>query len=313
MMNSTFNTRVLSTQKEPLKAIEVSTLQVNMGYRCNLACKHCHIEAGPSRTEAMDRKTVDLVLLALSNSNISTLDITGGAPELNPYCRFLITEARKLGKSVIVRSNLAVFYEDGMADLPRFFRDHDVELVASLPYYREDNVDRVRGIGTFTKCIAALRQLNGLGYGGSDELTLNLVYNPPGAFLAPDQKNMETEYKKELKKQFNINFTRLYAFTNMPIGRFRDFLSRTGNLTAYMDKLSCAFNPATLDNLMCRRLVSVAWDGRLYDCDFNQVLGTTINSGTPAHIRDFDLSALAQRAIAVYDHCFGCTAGQGST
>jgi radical SAM/Cys-rich protein len=293
MNNSKFHTAILSSQKEPLKAIDVSTLQVNIGYRCNLACKHCHIEAGSSRTETMDRQTMDLVLIALANSGISTLDITGGAPELNPHFRYLAAEARKLGRRVIVRTNLSVFFEEGMTGLPEFFRDHDVELVASLPYYREDNVDRVRGTGTFNKCISALQKLNGLGYGGPEGKTLSLVYNPPGAFLAPDQKSLEIDYKKELKARFAIDFTRLYTFANMPIGRFRDFLVRTQNLDKYMDKLVCAFNPATLDNIMCKHLVSVGWDGRMYDCDFNQVLGMSVNSGAPAHIRDFDCSALS--------------------
>ena len=313
MKNSKFHTALQFSQKAPLTAIDVSTLQVNIGYRCNLACKHCHIEAGPSRTETMDRQTVDLVLLALANSGISTLDITGGAPELNPHFRYLVAQARKLGRRVIIRTNLSVFYEEGMARLPEFFRDHDVELVASLPYYREENVDRVRGTGSFNKCIAALQELNGLGYGGPGGKTLNLVYNPPGAFLAPDQKSLEIDYKKELKERFAIDFTRLYTFANMPIGRFRHFLVRTQNLDTYLDKLIGAFNPATLDTIMCKHLVSVGWDGKIYDCDFNQALGMPVNSGAPAHIRDFDLSALAQRAITVDDHCFGCTAGQGST
>jgi len=313
MKNSKFHTKVLSVQDEPLRAKGISTLQVNIGYRCNLACKHCHIEAGPARTEIMDRETVDAVLHALAHSGIATLDITGGAPELNPHFRYLVAEARKLGRYVIVRTNLAVFYEEGMVGLPEFFRDHDVKLVASLPYYREDNVDRVRGSGTFNKCIAALQNLNGLGYGRSEGKTLHLVYNPPGAFLAPDQKVLEISYKKELKERFDIDFTALYTFTNMPIGRFREFLARTQNLDKYMDKLECAFNPATLENIMCRQLVSVGWDGKLYDCDFNQILDMTVHSMAPAHIRDFDLSALAQRTLSIDDHCFGCTAGQGST
>jgi radical SAM/Cys-rich protein len=313
MKNSTFHTKVLSVQKKTLSAICISTLQVNLGYRCNLACKHCHIEAGPARTEIMDRETVDAVLHALARSGIATLDITGGAPELNPHFRYLVAEARKLGRHVIVRTNLAVFFEEGMADLPEFLRDHDVELVASLPYYREHNVDRVRGDGTFTKCIAALRKMNGLGYGNSGNRVLNLVYNPPGAFLSPDQTVLEMEYRKELNAQFGVSFTRLYTFTNMPIGRFRAFLTRTQNHDTYMDRLACAFNPVTLENVMCRHLVSVGWDGKLYDCDFNQVLGIAVDSGASAHIRDFDHSALAQRTIAVDDHCFGCTAGQGST
>ncbi len=313
MKNSQFQTRVLSAQKEPLKASDVSMLQVNIGYRCNLACKHCHVGGGPARTEMMDRETVDFLLRALTNSGITTLDITGGAPELHPLFRHVVVQARAAGKRVIARTNLAVFFENGLEDFPYFYRDNDVELVASLPYYREENVDRVRGDGTFAKCIAALRKLNSLGYGNSGDRVLNLVYNPPGAFLAPDQTVLEMEYRKELDALYGISFNRLYTFTNMPIGRFRDFLTRTQILGKYVDKLACAFNPATLDNVMCRRLVSVGWDGRLYDCDFNQVLGITVAAGASAHIREFDLSALAQRTISVDDHCFGCTAGQGST
>ncbi len=313
MKNSKFHTKVLSAHQEPLRASDVSTLQVNIGYRCNLACKHCHIEAGPSRKETMDRETMDAVLAALAVDGISTLDITGGAPELHSHFRHFVGQARAAGKRVIARTNLAVFFEDGMEDLPEFYRDQGVELVASLPYYREDTVNRVRGDGTFNKCIAALRKLNSLGYGSSGGRVLNLVYNPPGAFLAPDQAVLEREYRKELDSQFGIFFTQLFTFANMPIGRFREFLVRTRNLDKYVDKLACAFNPATLDTIMCRHLVSVGWDGKLYDCDFNQVLGLTLSSGAPAHIRDFDLSALVQRAITVDDHCFGCTAGQGST
>ncbi|HTP03729.1 MAG TPA: arsenosugar biosynthesis radical SAM (seleno)protein ArsS [Nitrospirota bacterium] len=314
-MNDTrFSNKVLSVRPEPLKALEITTLQVNVGYRCNLACKHCHVVGGPARTEIMDKDTVDAVLRALSGSPLSILDITGGAPEMNPSFRYLVKEARNLGRHVIVRTNLAIFYEENMADLPEFYQDHDVELVASLPYYLEDNVDRVRGSGTFKKCIAALQKLNSRGYGnGAGGKNLSLVYNPQGAYLPPAQKTLEEEYRKELKARFNISFNHLYAFTNMPIGRFKDFLARTGSLEKYMDKLACAFNPQTLDTIMCRHLISVGWDGVLFDCDFNQVLGLPLESGVPAHIRDFDHARLVTRLVNVGDHCFGCTAGQGST
>lgn len=314
MKDTTFSRKVLSIRPEPLKALELTTLQVNVGYQCNLACKHCHVAAGPARTEIMDKDTIDAVLRALSGSPLSILDITGGAPELNPSFRYLVKEARSLGRRVIVRTNLSIFCEEGMANLPEFCHDYDVELVASLPCYLEDNVDRVRGIGTFKKCIAALRKLNSLGYGNvTGGKNLSLVYNPQGAFLPPAQDTLEEEYKKELKSRFNISFNRLYTFTNMPIGRFKDFLDRTGSLEKYMDKLTCAFNPKTLDTIMCRHLISVGWDGALFDCDFNQVLGLPVDSCAPAHIRDFDYARLATRLIDVRDHCFGCTAGQGST
>jgi radical SAM/Cys-rich protein len=312
MKEPKFSARVLASQADPLAAMEIATIQVNVGYRCNLACRHCHVEGGPQRTEVMERGTVDAVLAALANSGIGTIDITGGAPELNPHFRHLVAEARALGKRVIVRTNLAVFSDDGMAGLPEFYRDHDVELVASLPYYKEDKVDRVRGNGAFRKSIAALQRLNGLGYGSAGRL-LNLVYNPPGAFLAPDQTVLEVEYKKELRDRFRISFNRLYTFTNMPIGRFREFLVRTGNLERYLDTLARAFNPATLGNIMCRHLISVGWDGRLFDCDFNQVIGLPVNPGAPDHITGFDRAALARRVIRTGDHCFGCTAGAGSS
>ena len=312
MKNGTFVDKLRGSQSGPLTAREVATLQVNVGYRCNLACKHCHVGGGPNRSEVMDRETADTVLAALATSGIGTLDLTGGAPELNPQFRHLVAASRALGKRVIVRSNLAIFQERGMEDLPEFFRDHSVEVVASLPSYKEDGTDRVRGNGTFRKCIEALRKLNSLGY-GSGGGTLNLVVNPPGAFLVPCQKTLENEFKKELQDRFQISFDRLYAFTNMPIGRFRDFLVRTGNLESYLNKLAASFNPATLDNVMCRHLISVRWDGRLFDCDFNQVLALGVSPGVPAHIRDFDLAALSRRTIEVGDHCFGCTAGAGSS
>lgn len=313
MKETRFYERVLEAAHQPLTALDITTLQVNIGYCCNLTCKHCHIAAGPSRTEMMDRHTIDAVIRALQESRISVLDITGGAPELNPHFRYLVREARKIGSRVICRTNLAVFYEPGMEDLPEFYLDHQVELVASLPYYREEHVDRVRGSGTFKKCIAALQKLNARGYGDANETILDLVYNPPGAFFAPDQKALEAEYKKALESDFDISFNRLYTFTNMPIGRFRDFLVRTGNFEKYSEKLICAFNPQTLDNIMCRRMLSVGWDGRLYDCDFNQVLGLAVNPDVPSTITDFDATILAKRTITVGEHCFGCTAGQGST
>jgi radical SAM/Cys-rich protein len=254
------------------------------------------------------------MLRVFAENPFETLDLTGGAPELNPHFRWIVAEARKAGRRVIVRTNLAVFFEQGMEDLPEFFRDHGVELIASLPYYLEDSVDRVRGGGTFKKIIAALRQLNNLGFGnGASGRSLGLVYNPQGAFFSPDQATLEAQYKHELKERFDVSFSRLYAFTNMPIGRFRDFLQRTGNLEKYMQKLACAFNPQTLDNIMCRSLLNVGWNGALYDCDFNQVLGLPVSPEASRHIRDFDFDALSKRRIATDDHCYGCTAGQGSS
>ncbi|HSB32184.1 MAG TPA: arsenosugar biosynthesis radical SAM (seleno)protein ArsS [Candidatus Sulfobium mesophilum] len=309
-----FEQKLLSVKPEPLQAVGIRILQVNLGYRCNLACKHCHVSGGPARTEVMDEKTTAMVLRVLAENPIETLDLTGGAPELNPYFRQIVAEAKKLGRHVVVRTNLAVFFENRMEGLPEFYRDHGVELIASLPYYLEDNVDRVRGSGSFKKIIAALKQLNDLGFGnGASERSLSLMYNPQGAFLAPDQSVLEGEYKRELHNRFGISFAHLYTFTNMPIGRFRDFLQRTGNLVKYMDKLSCAFNPKTLEGIMCRSLVNVGWDGALYDCDFNQVLGLPVSLEASRHIGDFNFDVLSKRKITVDDHCYGCTAGQGSS
>ncbi len=298
----------------PLKALETKVLQVNLGYRCNMVCKHCHVSGGPARNEIMDRNTAGRVLQALLKNPFETLDLTGGAPELNPSFRWIVEEARKAGRHVITRTNLTIFYEQGMEDLPEFYRDHGVELIASLPYYLEDSVDRVRGSGAYQKSVSALKKLNALGYGReASGLVVSLVYNPPGLFVAPGQCALEAEYKKELGGRFGIEFNRLYTFTNMPIGRFRDFLVRTNNLEKYLQKLADAFNPATLESIMCRHLVNVGWDGKLYDCDFNQVAGLTTSPGAPQHIDEFDYQALAERLIAVGDHCYGCTAGQGSS
>jgi len=261
----------------------------------------------------MDRGTIDAVLAVLAGSSIDTLDVTGGAPELNPHFRRLVSSANTFGKHVIVRTNLAVLHEPGMADLPVFYRDHGVDLIASLPCYRKENVDGMRGSGAFAKSIASLRELNGLGYGLPDGLPLHLVYNPSGPFLPPLQGALEQDYRRELGGNHKVSFTSLYALANLPIGRFQERLARSGELDRYRDLLACSFNPATLDGVMCRTLLSVGWDGRLYDCDFNQVLGLTVGPDAPAHIRDFDFDALARRAIRIGDHCYGCTAGHGST
>jgi radical SAM/Cys-rich protein len=308
-----FHDTVRSLRRDPLTAQGIATLQVNVGYRCNLSCSHCHVEAGPGRTETMDGGIVDAVLEALANSSISTVDVTGGAPELNPHFRRLVGSARDLGKNIIVRTNLAVLHEPGMADLPVFYRDHGVELIASLPCYRQDNVDSMRGSGTFAKCMTTLKELNRLGYGLQDYLPLHLVYNPAGPFLPPSQGALEQDYRRELGGRYGVSFTTLYALTNMPIGRFHDRLTRSGDLDQYRDLLACSFNPATLDGVMCRTLLSVGWDGRLYDCDFNQVLGLTVDPSVPAHINAFAYDALARRTIRIGDHCYGCTAGHGST
>jgi radical SAM/Cys-rich protein len=309
-----FKEKISEISSQAFKAVDLKVLQVNVGYRCNLTCKHCHVSGGPGRKEVMNEKTAGQVIRVVTENPFATLDITGGTPELNPSLRTIIGETRRTSKHVIVRTNLTAFFEPGLESYPEWYRDHGVELIASLPYYLEDGVDRVRGNGTYKKSIEALRILNGLGYGiDSTGPSLGLVYNPQGMFLAPSQCLLETEYRRELKDRFGISFTRLYTFTNMPIGRFREHLVRTGNLDKYLDKLAAAFNPATLDGIMCRHIVSVGWDGALYDCDFNQVLGLATASGAPRHIGDFDYAALANRSISTGDHCYGCTAGQGSS
>ncbi len=309
-----FTDRVLSITRKPLVARGFRVLQVNLGYRCNMACRHCHVSADPGRSEMMSEKTIDAVLRSLAGTPIETLDITGGAPEINVHFRRLVSGARKAGKRVIARTNLTVFFEEAMEDLPEYYRDQNVELIASLPCYLESNITAVRGAGAFQKSIDALRRLNSLGYGsGTSGLPLSLVYNPAGPFLPPAQAVLEADYKRELKNRYGISFTRLYAFTNMPIGRFREILVRDGSLENYQGMLADAFNPETLDNIMCRSLVSVGWNGRLFDCDFNQVLGIPTASGVPQHVDDFDFETLSHRIIATDDHCYACTAGQGST
>ena len=314
-MDSTkFIDKVRSVTREPLTAQGIRVLQVNLGYRCNMACTHCHVNAGASRSESMSREIVEAVLHVLQDNPFATLDITGGAPELNPHFRMLVTQARQAAKRVIVRTNLSVLLEKGNEDLPEFYRNHGVELVASLPCYLAENVDAVRGSGAFDRSISALRILNGMGFGnGPDGRSLTLVYNPRGAFLSPAQSGLEADYRRELKNRYNVTFSRLFAFTNMPVGRFRDSLIRNDNLEIYQEMLASAFNPATLNNIMCRSLLSVGWDGRLYDCDFNQALGLGLDSSVPGHIRNFDYELLSRRVISVDDHCFGCTAGQGSS
>lgn len=314
MYSTKFIDKVLSVTGKPLTAQGIQVLQVNLGYRCNMACTHCHVSAGPSRPESMSRETVEDVLRVLMDNPIDTLDITGGAPELSPHFKMLVTRAKTACRRVIVRSNLTVLLDKGHENLPEFYRDHEVDLIASLPCYLEENVDAVRGSGAFDKSIKALHILNRMGFGnGPDGRSITLVYNPRGAFLSPSQCALEADYKRELKDHYNVTFTHLFAFTNMPVGRFRDSLIRNDNLEIYQEMLASSFNPATLDTVMCRSLVSVGWDGRLYDCDFNQALGLGMEGSVPMHINDFDHTALSRRTIAVDDHCFGCTAGQGSS
>lgn len=297
-----------------LRAATVDTLQVNTGKLCNQACKHCHVDASPARTEVMTRETVEKVISAVRRFRTPTLDITGGAPELNPSFRYLVREVHALGTHVMVRHNLTVMFEPGQDDLPEFFRAHEVEVISSLPYFLAEQTDAQRGRGVFEESIEALHRLNGVGYGieGSN-LTLNLVYNPVGAYLPPPQSSIEQDFRRELQKRYGITFNHLYTITNMPIKRFLDYLRRSGNEERYMRKLIAAFNPATVEGLMCRNLVSVDWTGRLYDCDFNQMLELAVAPELPQTIADFDPLKFAARRITTGAHCFGCTAGAGSS
>lgn len=297
-----------------LRATSVVTLQVNVGKLCNQACKHCHVDASPKRTEIMPRETVEQVLAALRRFRIPTLDLTGGAPELNPSFRWFVTEARALGTHVMVRHNLTVMFEPGQEDLPEFFRAHQIEVISSLPYFQEQQTDAQRGNGVFTKSIEAIRRLNAVGYGvDGSGLHLNLVYNPVGAFLPPAQSAIEADFKRELLSRYGLTFNQLYTITNMPIKRFLEYLRRSGNEERYLRKLVEAFNPNAVAGVMCRRLVSVDWTGKLYDCDFNQMLELGVAENAPQTIAEFDPIKLAQRRIVTGVHCFGCTAGAGSS
>jgi radical SAM/Cys-rich protein len=299
---------------EPLVATGLQVLQVNVGKLCNQTCRHCHVDAGPDRREVMSRETIDLCLDVLRRTDIGTLDITGGAPEMNPHFRHLVEAATGLGRHVIDRCNLTILLANGYEDLSEFLAAHRVEIVASLPCYLESNTDRQRGDGVYQKSIAALKRLNALGYGQPDSgLELSLVYNPVGPSLPPPQEPLEADYRHELRSRHGVEFTRLYTITNMPISRFLDDLLTQGCLEEYLVKLVQAFNPAAVDGLMCRTMLSVDWTGRLFDCDFNQMLDLPVSDGLPQHIRDFDATRLATRPIVTARHCYGCTAGAGSS
>jgi len=298
----------------PLRAMGITVLQINVGKLCNQTCAHCHVDAGPDRRESMTPETADLCLRALEGTDIPTVDITGGAPELNPVFRRIVERAVGLGRHVIDRCNLTVLILPSQEDLGEFLARHRVEVIASLPYHRAAQTDAQRGEGVFGRSVEAIRRLNRLGYGrpGGD-LLLNLVYNPVGAFLPPRQEEIEAQFRRELEKHHGIVFNHLFTLTNMPISRFLEFLLQTGNYEGYMERLANAFNPAAAAGLMCRYILSVGWDGALYDCDFNQMLDLGTGFGAPAHIRDFDPGKLHDRRIVTNNHCYGCTAGAGSS
>lgn len=300
---------------EPLVAKSLSTLQVNMGRVCNQTCHHCHVDAGPQRTESMTKATIDQVLASLDQAHgISTVDITGGAPEMNPHFEYLVRECRVRGRKIIDRCNLTVFYVKGKSHLPEFLAEHEVEVIGSLPCYEEANVDQQRGQGVFNRSIAAIQTLNNLGYGKEGTgLRLHLVYNPLGPSLPPSQCELEQNFKEELMNRYGIQFNQLLTITNMPISRFLDDLRESGQVDSYYTLLVNSFNSDTVEDLMCRSLISVGWDGRLFDCDFNQMLDLPLQNGSPQWIGDFNLSTLEDRRITVGSHCFGCTAGSGSS
>ena len=294
----------------------VDTLQVNLGYKCNQSCLHCHVNAGPTRTEMMSREMVFEVIAYLKAAGIGTLDLTGGAPELNPHFRLLVKAARDIGVKVMDRCNLTILHEPGQEDLADFLRDNEVAIVASLPCYLEDNVDKQRGKGVFDSSIRALKLLNEKGFGiPGSPLTLSLVYNPQGPSLPPAQGPLEADYRKHLGEQFGIRFTELFVLTNMPIQRFGSTLISKGQFTHYMDVLKNAYQAANLDSVMCRSLLSVDYQGYVYDCDFNQMLGLPLawKNKSRAHLRDLIGADLGNNPIVVKDHCYGCTAGQGSS
>lgn len=313
LQKNAFDVRVEEHTGEALHGIDLDLIQVNIGLTCNLACRHCHVASGPKRREQMDRETMQHILRAAAEARPRLVDITGGAPEMNPHFREFITSLCAQNQAVQVRTNLTIMLEEGYRDLPEFYRDHQVALVASLPCYLQENVDHQRGDGVYWDSVEVLKRLNEVGYGIDEDKVLNLVYNPIAPSLPPAQEPLEAAYKKELAGRFGIRFHHLMTITNMPIGRFFADLRHEKRDEDYMQLLVDGFNEATLPGLMCRHQIEIDWDGNLYDCDFNLALKLGVNHGAPKHIRDFDVKALRQRRIATGSHCFGCTAGCGSS
>jgi radical SAM/Cys-rich protein len=310
-----FQEKLLLAGLYPLRPTQVEIFQVNIGKMCNQTCKHCHVDAGPDRTEIMTRETMKQCIDVIQNNpNLHTVDITGGAPELNPDFRWFVGEIAKLNRHIIVRCNLTIIFANKkFNDLPQFFKEHTIEVISSLPFYTQDRTDRQRGKGVFEDSIKALQMLNDVGYGKDGSgLFLDLVYNPAGAFLPPSQQSLEKEYKKVLRQKFSIEFNNLYVITNMPISRFLDYLLTSSNYETYMEKLVNAYNSSAAKNVMCRNTISVGWDGYLYDCDFNQMLELKVGCNSK-HISDFNVNDLNKREIIIGQHCYGCTAGAGSS
>jgi len=309
-----FNDAVGEAGLAPLRPTRIEVLQLNVGKLCNQTCRHCHVDAGPDRREVMTRETMQMCLEVLARTSIPVVDITGGAPELNPNFRWLVGECRALGRHVIDRCNLTVLETPSHRDLPELFARHGVEVVCSLPHFRAPSTDAQRGAGVYERSIRALRRLNELGYGdGASGLRLVLVTNPVGAYLPGAQASLEREWKRELERLHGVRFDALYCIANMPISRFLEWLIDSGNLEQYMERLVATFNPRAAAGVMCRTTLSVGWDGTLYDCDFNQMLELPVEAGAPRHISRFDLAALEARTIETDRHCFACTAGTGSS
>lgn len=311
----TFKEKIAQTGKFPLKPKKLEILQLNLGYMCNQVCSHCHVDAGPDRKEIMTVETMQQCLQVIKNTGAHTLDLTGGAPEMNPNFRWFVEEASKAGiKDFIVRSNLTIILANKKYhDLPQFFKKHNVHVVSSLPFYKREKTDKQRGNGVFDKSIKALQMLNEVGYAQEDTgLKLDLVYNPSGAFLPTNQEAMERDFKVALKEDFNIDFDNLYAITNLPISRFLEYLIASENYEDYMYALVDAYNPAAVENVMCTNTISISWDGWLYDCDFNQMLDLKVNSKVK-HISEYNEDLLNDREIIISQHCYGCTAGAGSS
>ena len=310
-----FEAKIAKTNQFPLKPNKLEIFQVNLGYMCNQVCSHCHVDAGPDRTEIMTIETMQQCLDVIKKTEAHTLDLTGGAPEMNPNFRWFVEEATKVGiKDFIVRSNLTIIRANKKYhDLPEFFKKHNVHVVSSMPHWTSGKTDKQRGDGVFNKSIKALQELNAIGYGlPNSDLKLDLVYNPTGAFLPGDQMSLENEFKKALKEDFGIQFHNLFAITNLPISRFLDYLIASENYEDYMYSLVEAYNPSAVTNVMCKNTISVSWDGWLYDCDFNQMLGLKVASKVK-HIKDYNEELLQNRNIITSQHCYGCTAGAGSS
>ena len=308
-----FREKLSSVGLYPLKPNDIEIFQMNLGKMCNQTCKHCHVDAGPDRKEIMTRQTMEQCLEVLKNGSMSTVDLTGGAPEMNPHFRWLVEECINLGKKVMVRCNLTIIVANKKYfDLPLFYSSNKVEVVSSLPFYNADRTDRQRGKGVFEDSVKAIKMLNEVGYGKQADLILNLVYNPTGAFLPADQQTLERQFKKVLTEEFGVEFNHLFAITNMPISRFLEFLLDSGNYEGYMEKLSNLFNPAAAKGVMCRNTLSIGWNGFIYDCDFNQMLDLKVE-GQSQHVSEFDIEELNKRNIVLNQHCYGCTAGAGSS